>query len=162
MTLVDWLDRADRGLGAVLAGRQIPAARGAAAQACLGLLLRGLEAGACASESFHRRHVRGARARFLFRTEDRALASHLVLDGAELRAGVGDDGRPDDAEWDVVVVFRDASSISRLLLSGSPDVVLALVRRQLRVRGNLALLYKLGFMLFDLGGRLGLRPGGAP
>jgi len=162
VSLGAWLEQADRRLGQALVRRPAPAVGAAVATAGLGVLVRCLEAGACASESFHRRHVRGARARFLFRTEDGALASHLVLDGAELRAGMGDAGRPDDADWDVVVVFRDAASICGLLRSGSPDVVLALVQRRLRVCGNLALLYKLGFMLSDLGARVGWRPGGAP
>ncbi len=162
MSLWAWLDEADRRLGEALVRGAVPAAGAAVASAGLGFLLRSLEAGACASESFHYRHVRGSRARYLFRTENGELASHLVLDGTELHTGTGDGGRPDDGDWDVVVVFRDAASIAGLLFSSDPDVVLALVRRQLRVCGNLALLYKLGFMLSDLGGRIGLRSRGAP
>jgi hypothetical protein len=155
-----WIDGADRAVGDALSRRAWPAARAAAASAIIGLLLRCLETSACVSESFHRRHVRGARARYLFRTEDGALASHLVIDGSELSAGSGSAGCLADGDWDLVIVFRDPASIASLLLSTNPDVVLALVRRQVRVAGNLALLYKLGFMLSDLGARTGLRPRG--
>jgi hypothetical protein len=157
-----WLAELDRRLGRALARGAVPAAGTAVATAGLALGLWALEASACGSEAFHRRHVRGTRSRVLFRTEDGAVVAHLLLDGAELRAGGGSAGRPDDAEWDAVIVFRDARCLAGLVTPGA-DLEAALLRRELRLLGNPAHVYRLGYMLADLRARLrgrGGKPGG--
>jgi hypothetical protein len=153
-----WLDQLDRRLGEALVRGPAPAAGTALAVAGLALGLWALEASACASEAFHRRHVLGTRSRLLFRTEDGAVTGHLLLDGAELRTGVGTAGSTGDAEWDAVVVFRDTASLAGLLARRA-DLEAALLRRDLRVLGNPAHVFRLGFMLADLGARLGVAGG---
>jgi hypothetical protein len=53
-------------------------------------------------------------------------------------------------EWDLKIVFKDASAFWRFIISGGDKTVDALLANDVQVYGNLNYLYKFGFLVKDL------------
>ncbi len=123
---------------------------GAATDDFLEVLLAGLDVAFALSKGY-RRNIKGFTGRYLFRTAgDKVQTSVIFADGDMTR----DEGSIDD--WDTRVTFKDPAALRRFLFAKDPDILDSLLANDVDVDGNLNYIYKFGFMVRDLGQRLGI------
>src|SRR5512133_3203 len=114
------------------------------------LLLHGMELAFVLLASY-RRNLRGFRGSYLLRTTDGAVAAAAVFNREKMK--VLDEAIPSPT---VTVTFKDPGALRRFLFSKDQDILQSLMANEVQVDGNLAYIYKLGYMARDLTMRLGV------
>jgi hypothetical protein len=98
-----------------------------------------------------RRNLAGFSGRYLFRTEDGAVAA-----GAYFANGRMQVLHKADNVYDVAVTFKDPAALRKFLFSCDQDILASILANEVSVDGNLNYIYKFGFMARDLVHRLGV------
>jgi hypothetical protein len=101
--------------------------------------------------SDYRENIQGFEGVYVFESKDGKVRSSAVFKDGRMRI----DEESLDA-WDCKILFKDEAAFWKLILSGGTDVLTAILENDVEVYGNLAYLYKFGFMVRDLVGRLDL------
>jgi hypothetical protein len=114
------------------------------------LLLRGMDLAFLLSKDY-RRNIKDFEGRYLFRTMDGLVATSATFSGGDMKVT---DHAIDD--WDVMVTFKDAQALNDFLLSRDQDILKSLLANDVQVEGNANYIYRYGFLVRDLGRRLGV------
>jgi len=113
-------------------------------------LLAGMDVAFSLSESYQR-NIRDFEGRYLFRT-----ANEVVAAAATFKDGDMESHREAIDDWDVRVTFKDYEALNAFLFSKDQDILDSILANDVEVDGNLNYIYKFGFMVRDLGRRLGI------
>ena len=124
---------------------------GTATDKFLDLLLAGMDL-AFALSNGYRKNIRDFEGRYLFRSADKHIASAAIFKDGDMQ--VDPEGAIDD--WDVRVTFTDWKALRDFLFSGDQDILDSLLENKVEVDGNPNYIFKYGFMVRDLGRRLGV------
>jgi hypothetical protein len=124
---------------------------GTATDKFLDLVLSGLDLAFYLSKDF-RKNIRDFQGRYLFRSADNLVASAATFKDGDMQ--VDPEGTIDD--WDVRVTFKDWTALRDFLFSGDQDILDSLLENKVEVDGNPNYIFKFGFMVADLGRRLGV------
>jgi hypothetical protein len=117
----------------------------------LDLLLAGMDLAFALSKGY-RKNIRDFEGRYLFRSADKHIASAAIFKDGDMQ--VDPEGAIDD--WDVRVTFTDWKALRDFLFSGDQDILDSLLENKVEVDGNPNYIFKYGFMVRDLGRRLGV------
>lgn len=117
----------------------------------LDIVLAGLDLTFSLSKDF-RENIRDFQGTYLFRSADNAVASAAIFKDGDMQ--VDPEGAIDD--WDVRVTFKDWTALRDFLFSGDQDILDLLLENKVEVDGNPNYIFKFGFMVRDLGRRLGV------
>jgi hypothetical protein len=124
---------------------------GTATDKFLDLLLAGMDLAFALSKGY-RKNIRDFEGRYLFRSADKHIASAAIFKDGDMQ--VDPEGAIDD--WDVRVTFKDWKALRDFLFSGDQDILDSLLENKVEVDGNPNYIFKYGFMVRDLGRRLGV------
>lgn len=113
------------------------------------LLLGGMDLAFCLSKGY-RKNIRDFSGRYLFRTADGLVGASATFQDGNMKIH---ENAIDD--WDVRVTFKDTASLKAFLFSRDQDILNSILNNDVEVDGNLNHIYKFGFMVRDLGQRLG-------
>lgn len=114
------------------------------------LLLTGMDLAFMLSKDY-RKNIEGFNGKYLFRTVDGSVKASAIFAGGKMK--VCEDAIDD---WDVMIQFKDAPALSRFLLSRDQDILNSLLKNEVEVHGNANYVYRYGFLVRDLGRRLGV------
>lgn len=114
------------------------------------LLLRGMDLAFLLSKDY-RKNIKGFNGKYLFRTAKGSVTASAIFADGDMK--VSEDAIDD---WDVMVQFKDAQALSRFLLSRDQDILNSLLKNEVEVHGNANYVYRYGFLVRDLGRRLGV------
>jgi hypothetical protein len=117
----------------------------------LDLLLAGMDLAFALSKGY-RKNIRDFEGRYLFRSADKHIASAAIFKDGDMQ--VDPEGAIDD--WDVRVTFTDWKALRDFLFSRDQDILDSLLENKVEVDGNPNYIFKYGFMVRDLGRRLGV------
>jgi hypothetical protein len=104
-------------------------------------LLAGMDVAFSLSESYQN----------LFRTANEVVAAAATFKDGDMEYH----GEAID-DWDVRVTFKDYEALNAFLFSKDQDILDSVLANDVEVDGNLNYIYKFGFMVRDLGRRLGI------
>jgi hypothetical protein len=99
----------------------------------------------------YRKNIIGFEGTYLFRTPDNLVASAAIFTSGQME--IDPEGAVQD--WDIRVTFKDQSALRDFIFSKDQDILNSILENKVEVDGNLNYLYKFGFMVSDLGRRLG-------
>ena len=99
-----------------------------------------------------RKNIRDFEGRYLFRSADKRVACAVTFKDGDME--VDPEGTIDD--WHVRVTFKDWTALRDFLFSGDQDILDSLLENKVEVDGNPNYIFKYGFMVRDLGRRLGV------
>jgi hypothetical protein len=114
------------------------------------LLLHGMDVAFVMLASY-RRNLRGFRGSYLLRTSDGTVAASAIFDGGRMKVLDSAIASPT-----VTITFKDPAAFRRFLFSQDQDVLNSLMANEVEVEGNLAYIYKFGYMARDLTLQLGV------
>lgn len=116
----------------------------------LELLLRGMELAFYLSKDY-RKNIKGFEGRYLFRTADNLVAAAATFSDGDMKVY-------DEAidNWDVRITFKDTAALRAFILSRDQDILDSILANDVEVDGNQNYIYKFGFMVRDLGRKLGV------
>jgi hypothetical protein len=114
------------------------------------LLLRGMDLAFLLSKDY-RKNIQGFNGKYLFRTVNGSVKASAIFADGDMK--VREDAIDD---WDVMIQFKDAQALSRFLLSQDQDILDSLLKNEVEVHGNANYVYRYGFLVRDLGRRLGV------
>lgn len=89
----------------------------------------------------YRKNIEGFTGRYLFRSQDHAIAVSAVFMGGEMEITEEEVPNPN-----VTVIFKDGKALMNFLLSGNPDILGSMLRQEVTPEGNLNYLYKFAYM----------------
>ncbi|MDH5638691.1 MAG: hypothetical protein OEZ04_09385 [Nitrospinota bacterium] len=95
-------------------------------------------------------NIRGYDARYLFTAGD-GVSTSVMFSGGGMRVR-----RDAIDDWDTRVSFSTPAALREFLLSKDQDILNSILKNEVEVDGNLAMIYRFGFISRDLMGRLGI------
>ncbi|MDH5509234.1 MAG: hypothetical protein OEZ32_02650 [Nitrospinota bacterium] len=98
-------------------------------------------------------NIKGYDAKYLFTAGNGVSSSAIFKDGKmSTNSGAIKD-------WDTRVSFSTPAALRDFLLSKDQDILNSILKNEVAVDGNLAMIYRFGFISRDLMGRLGIGQG---
>jgi hypothetical protein len=87
------------------------------------------------------RNIEGFSARYQFLSKDKDMAVYATFDNGQMKAC---EGRIDNPN--VTIIFKDEKALMNFILSPKPDILGAVLRQDVMLKGNLNYLYKFAYM----------------
>jgi len=98
-------------------------------------------------------NIKGYNARYLFTAGPKVATSAIFSNG-----GLDVQGKA-ISDWDTRVSFSTPAALRQFLLSKDQDILDSILKNEVEVDGNLAMIYKFGYISRNLLGRLGIKQG---
>jgi hypothetical protein len=114
-------------------------------------LFRGIWIASYLSEDFYQRNLKHYTGSCKLRTADDRIRL-----GLSCKNGICQINNRKKNDWDVVVTVGDEDHFAEFILSQDPDILKEVIRDNISVCGNVNHLYKWGYLLQDLGSRVGV------